>query len=153
MNLLMWLVAPIIVAAPSVYQLYPNSYPPSLASKPKDSLVDSSYSYNRECTSYVAWKVFDKYHYSIKDWGDAKGWVQSAINHHIPVGLTPKVGSVGVSTVGPHGHVFYVESMYEDGLGLTSQYNLDGSGNYSVNELYAYKLFPDVHSLKYIYFN
>ena len=134
-----------------------GGYPSYYANSPQDSLVDQWGMYNRECVSYTAWKVYQKYG-NMPYWGGIgnawqwafSGWVGSGgkqvyynsgvwhtanyIRYGIPAGSEPKVGSVAVSN-GEYGHVAWVEAVDGDKITI-SQYNwyvpsLGGWGQYS----------------------
>ena len=61
-----------------------NDYPSNLANARKDSLVDPWSFYNRECTSFVAWKlnhdngVAFRDFYGGRHWGNAENWGPTA---------------------------------------------------------------------------
>lgn len=90
--------------------------------------------YYQQCTSYVAWKIHDtKGHFPM--WGrnyqpaNAADWLRIARGEGYTVNNTPAVGAAGVTTVGPYGHVVYVEAV--NGSTITvSDYNLGFDGAY-----------------------
>ena len=61
-----------------------NDYPSTLANARKDSLVDPWSFYNRECTSFVAWKLNHNNGVAFRDfygglqWGNASNWGRAA---------------------------------------------------------------------------
>ena len=106
-----------------------GGYPSIWANATQDTLVDNWGMYNRECVSYVAWKVestgrFMPYWGGI---GNAYQWIQNARNAGIPVDGTPTVGSVATwdsgDGLGFLGHVAYVEVVNGDRSIEVSQYN------------------------------
>lgn len=106
-----------------------GGYPSIWANSPQDSMVDNWGMYNRECVSYVAWKVestgrFMPYWGGI---GNAYQWIGNARNAGIPVDNTPTVGSAVVwdsnDGLGFLGHVAYVEVVNGDRSIEVSQYN------------------------------
>ena len=106
-----------------------GGYPSIWANSPQDSMVDNWGMYNRECVSYVAWKVestgrFMPYWGGI---GNAYQWIGNARNAGIPVDNTPTVGSVAVwdsnDGLGFLGHVAFVEVVNGDRSIEVSQYN------------------------------
>ncbi|NCU38962.1 CHAP domain-containing protein [Candidatus Saccharibacteria bacterium] len=129
-----------------------GGYPNNLANAPQDSIVDPWGMYNRECVSYVAWKVYQKNNY-MPYWGghgNANQWPSNARAAGIPMGSTPKVGSVGVIYAGPYGHVVWVNSINPNGTINISQYNYNfGSGPGMYSEMY--NVSPSAYSV-YIYF-
>ncbi|HUA13620.1 MAG TPA: CHAP domain-containing protein [Candidatus Sulfotelmatobacter sp.] len=116
---------------------------------PLDNALDNWGMYNRECVSYTAWMVYKTYGY-MPYWGgsgDANEWPGDAEAAGIPVGSTPKVGSVAIYMGGsgdPWGHAMWVDSV--NGSMITvSQYNLYYDGNY-------YQTTISSAGLVYIYF-
>ncbi|MHB1865100.1 MAG: CHAP domain-containing protein [Candidatus Saccharimonadales bacterium] len=115
-----------------------------------DSSIDNWGMYNRECVSYTAWMVYKTYGY-MPYWGgsgDAYQWVGDATAAGIPVGSTPKVGSVAIYMGGgsdPLGHAMWVKSVNSDGTITVDQYNLYYDGNF-------YETTISASGLTYIYF-
>jgi surface antigen len=105
--------------------------------------------YNRECVSYTAWKVYQTYGY-MPYWGgsgDANQWPGDAEAAGIPVGTTPKVGSVAIYMGGasdPWGHAMWVVGVNGDTI-TVDQYNLYYDGNF-------YETTINGAGLTYIYF-
>jgi hypothetical protein len=109
-----------------------NTYPEPYKSASLDSLVDPALFYNRECTSYCAWKIHEytgKWMHSTVP-GDAKLWttVLSANGYKRvdkPTGSGKFVGVLPNS--GKYGHVYWWE-----GGNTVSQYNYGSpAGMYS----------------------
>lgn len=115
-----------------------------------DNTVDNWGMYNRECVSYTAWMVYKTYGY-MPYWGgsgDANQWPGDARAAGIPVGSTPKVGSVAIYMGGssdPWGHAMWVKSVNGDGTITVDQYNLYYDGNF-------YETTVSAAGLVYIYF-
>ncbi len=110
-----------------------GGYPAQWANIPQDSVFDSWGMYNRECVSYTAWKVYQRYGY-MPYWGghgNANQWPQSATNDNISTGSTPREGSVAISMSGAYGHSMWVESVQSNGYIYVSQYNYGVAGEYS----------------------
>ena len=108
-----------------------NTYPEPYKSAKLDSLVDPALFYNRECTSYCAWKIKE---YTGR-WltqtvpGDAKLWgIVLTANGYKKVDKPTGSGKfVGVlPKAGPYGHVYWWE-----GGNSVSQYNYGTPGAYS----------------------
>ena len=96
--------------------------------------------FNRECTSYVAWKLneaagtatspffFSDYMMG-GHWGDAENWDVNALALGFKVDSVPAVGAIAqwhASDLGPNGaggHVAYVEAVNLDGSVNVSEYN------------------------------
>lgn len=138
-------------------QQYPDTYPSKWAGVPLDTVIDTWGMYNRESVSYTAWKVneafgnmptwgFDGYcdistptpngPPSVRSYpdGDAICWLQNAQNAGIAMGSSPKVHSVGITTVGVYastGFSVWVEAVNGNQVTVSS-YNSDDTGNYKV---------------------
>jgi surface antigen len=144
-----------------------GGYPAYLANNPLDSLVDPWGMYNRECVSYVAWRVHNTYG-NMPYWGgigNAWQWAFSGYSggrwhtanserFGIPSGTEPRVGSAAVMNKtgsNPYGHIAWVEQVMGDQIRI-SQYNwpnLGGSGWGHYSEMVVHKsFFP-----RYIYFS
>ncbi|MFV0484842.1 MAG: CHAP domain-containing protein [Candidatus Saccharimonadales bacterium] len=108
--------------------------------------------YTCECVSYTAWRVSNSYG-NMPYWGgkgNANQWYSNAKNAGIPVGSTPKVGSVGVTSSGPYGHVVWVEAVSGNRV-YVSQYNYAIAAiNYKKGE-YS-EMWVSASSYSYIYF-
>lgn len=127
-----------------------GGYPANLANAPQDSIIDPWGLLNRECVSYVAWKVYQKNGYMPYGFGNANMWPGSAQAHNIGTGSSPRAGSAGVIYAGTWGHIVWVDSVNGDGTINISQYNYDygsGSGLFSR----AYNVSPSAYDV-YIYF-
>ncbi len=109
-----------------------GGYPAVWANAPMDSLVDSWGMYNRECVSYVAYKIHASGRH-MPYWGgrgNANQWPGNAQAAGIPTGSTPRAGAAAVSYGGPYGHIMYVEAVNGDGTITVSDYNLGVDGLY-----------------------
>ena len=78
--------------------------------------------YQCECVSYAAWKVYQKYGVVIY-WGNAYSWDESARMANYRVDNISAAGAVGQVDKEPYGHVFWVESVNEDGSIKITEYN------------------------------
>lgn len=111
-----------------------NTYPEPYRSRPKDSLVDPSTCYSRECVSYCAWKICEVTGSWPKRTGDmnAKEWVYRLPSWGYKKVSAPKNGGyyVGVLTSGKYGHVVWFE-----GGNTISEYNYNSAGNYGVRNI------------------
>lgn len=124
-----------------------GNYPANWDHAAQDSLIDSWGMFNRECVSYTAWKVFERYGY-MPYWGghgNANQWPASARADHISTGSVPRVGSVAISMGGAYGHAMWVEAVNGSTI-YVSQYNYDLAGHYSEMSLNG-------SGLVYIYFH
>lgn len=124
-----------------------GGYPAMWANASQDSVVDNWGLYNRECVSYVAWKVASTGRYvpHFNGAGNANQW-PSTLRDTIPQGSTPKQGAALITMAGPYGHVRYVESVNGDGSITVSDYNLGVDGLYRY-----YTMIPPSGGI-YIYF-
>jgi len=99
---------------------------------------------NRECVSYTAWMVYSNYGISTNGFGNAKDWIFSAQRIGIPVGSTPKIGSVAIYTGGTYGHAMWVVGVEGNQVHVLS-YNDNYDGNF-------YDHYVNSSSLTFIYF-
>ena len=113
-----------------------NTYPEPYRSAKKDALIDPSTCYNRECTSYCAWKIKEATGKWPKRTGDmnARNWIyRLPENGYGTTTSTPNGNKcVGVSTRGKYGHV-----VWSEGTLHISEYNWDSKGNYSERNVNA----------------
>jgi surface antigen/peptidoglycan hydrolase CwlO-like protein len=126
-----------------------GGYPSAWMNAPLDAYVDPWGMYTRECVSYAAIKVNQAYG-NMPYWGgvgNANQWDDNARRMGIPIGTTPKPGSVGVIDGGYYGHVAWVESVNGNGTINISHFNVNWSGDYSE----WYNLRPTYFNY-YIYF-
>lgn len=124
-----------------------GGYPAQWANAAQDSIIDPWGMYNRECVSYVAFRISNSGRH-MPYWGgrgDAKQWPSSARQDGIPTGSTPKAGAAAVLYGGPYGHIMYVEAVNGDGTINVSDYNLGGDGKY-------HRYNRSAAGLTYIYF-
>jgi surface antigen len=91
-----------------------------------DTIGDSWNELNRECVSFVAWRLSDRNNYSVTGYGSAINWKQEALNNHIPVDNTPAVGAVAWFS---YGHVAYVDAVNGSNVDL-EEYNYDYAGDW-----------------------
>lgn len=99
---------------------------------PQDNTFDNWGMYNRECVSYTAFKVAQRYNAS--GFGNANQWDESARARGLAVDSNPRVGDVAVSNAGFYGHVMYVEAVNGNSISI-SQYNADLRGTFSTNTI------------------
>ncbi|MEV6118264.1 CHAP domain-containing protein [Streptomyces sp. NPDC052109] len=125
----------------------------------QDQGTDPWREYYGQCDSFAAWKVYENLHgpgaaprpasypapgWAPSDsslspvdqdtWGNAGDWPATAPAHGARVDTTPVPGSVAVwadGTLGPVGHVAYVDDVYPDGSITVENYNLHVNGEYS----------------------
>lgn len=131
---------------------YPNEYPGYYKTSAIDSVIDRWNFYNRECTSFAAWRLnsangvgFTNQYLnprcndgteSQNRWGHAKHWGCAARTVGIRVDNTPAVGSIWWSNAGTYGHVAWVADV--NGTQVTiEEYNYGYTGNYGTRVLPA----------------
>jgi surface antigen len=126
------LTALVAVPAPAAQAaVIGDNYPAYLANATQDALVDPWRFYNRECTSFVAWRLnntngvpfTNQYLGADLWWGNANTWGTSARAKGILVDKTPAVGSVAWSTAGKYGHVAWVAEVLDGGKIVVEEYN------------------------------
>lgn len=86
----------------------------------------------RNCTSWVAYKLFSDGKSGFSGLGNANQWPGRAAARGIPVsyGEGARAGDAAVNPNGYYGHVLYVEAVTEDGRVVVSDYNRAGDGLY-----------------------
>lgn len=110
--------------------------------QPQDTVVDKWGLYNRECVSYVAWALenrFGKYVGNFSGQGNAYEWPSSAPRYSGAYRVySPQRGDAVVLPVSgsfaPIGHLMIVESVSGDTMHV-SQYNFYGTGQYSTMDV------------------
>jgi cell wall-associated NlpC family hydrolase/surface antigen len=100
-----------------------------LASSPQDSVVDPWGEYNRECVSWVAWKVQENDGIKLSGLGSAYQWGGNAPKFGGVVNQTPTVGSVAWYSGGRAGHVAWVTAVQGQTISV-SEYNYEIPGGY-----------------------
>ena|GEM_PF-3151971 len=114
-----------------------DDYPQQYKDAPMDELVDDWSYFNRECTSFVAWRLNDQNGIDFNNrfmgasWGDAYEWKQAALASDITVDDVPARGAVAWTSAGL-GHVAWVSNVSEETVTIEEYNNPGGSGLYSV---------------------
>jgi surface antigen len=121
-----------------------DDYPTRLRNAPQDSLVDPWRFYNRECTSFVAWRLNSENLVAFDDfwrgahWGNASNWKNAAQSLSIPVDGTPTRGAVAWWAAGSagssRGHVAWVQTV-GDGAITIEEYNYLHAGKYDTRTI------------------
>ena len=104
----------------------------------QDTYTDPWNLYNRECVSYVAWALANRFHKSVGAFhgdGNAMNWPSSApANSGAYRVSSPQPGDAVILPAdgyfAPIGHAMVVESVSGDNV-FVSQYNMYGTGQYS----------------------
>ena len=111
-----------------------NTYPEPYRSAAKDSMLDPSTCYNRECVSYCAWKICElKGNWPPRTGSmNAKEWIYRLPSWGYNKVAAPKNGGkyVGVSTLGQYGHVVWFE--FDNTI---TEYNYASAGNFDVRTI------------------
>jgi surface antigen len=90
--------------------------------------------YNRECTSFVAWRLHSRNGFDMPFHDNATGWGADAAARGYTVNMVPATGAVAWWGGGKGNHVAWVESI--SGSNVTvEEYNHDLHGNYSERTL------------------
>jgi len=121
-----------------------DDYPSRLKNAPQDSLVDPWQFYNRECTSFVAWRLNSENQVAFNDywqgqhWGNASNWKKAAVALKIPVDNNATRGAVAWWSAGSagssHGHVAWVQTV-GDGAITIEEYNYLHAGRYDTRTI------------------
>lgn len=113
-----------------------DDYPAEYKNKAQDTVIDRWRFWNRECTSFVAWRLnsqngvgFTNY-YLGPQWGNAGNWGNVARRLGITVDNTPAVGAVWWSS---RGHVAWVAAVNGNKVTI-EEYNYDYTGTYQCRE-------------------
>jgi len=116
-----------------------DDYPSNLKNAAQDSLVDPWNFYNRECTSFVAWRLnHDRgipFHnwYLGHHWGDAAIWKAAALDSGVLVDGVPRLGSIAWWAKGSpgssRGHVAWVIGVTSSAITI-EEYNYLSRGRY-----------------------
>jgi surface antigen len=134
------LCAVLLAPGPAHASIGVNDYPGNLANAARDAVVDPWAFYNRECTSFVAWRINNDDHAAFSNnmtglnhvaghFGDASNWAANAAAIGYAVNTSPAAGAIAVwpSSVG---HVAYVDGVNSGGTINTEEYNWSGDGAY-----------------------
>ena len=121
-----------------------DDYPARLKNAGLDALVDPWQFYNRECTSWVAWRLNSENGVAFTDywqgvhWGNASNWSHAAKSLSIPVDDNPTRGAVAWWSAGSagssRGHVAWVQTV-SDGAITIEEYNYLQAGRYDTRTI------------------
>ena len=129
----------LLVPAPVTATVGTDDYPSNLKNATQDSRVDPWNFYNRECTSFVAWRLnhdlgiafhnwYKGYH-----WGDAAIWKRAAVDSGVPVDNVARKGDVAWWAKGSpgssSGHVAWVTAVTSTSISI-EEYNYATRGGY-----------------------
>lgn len=138
------MVAVVLVVAPVQAMPGVDDYPSALKSAAQDAKVDPWLFYNRECTSFVAWRLnndnhvdFSNYYLGVH-WGNASNWRTAANAAGVTVNGTAAVGAVAWwkkgSAGSSSGHVAWVESLSSSSV-TVEEYNYLHRGKYDTRTI------------------
>lgn len=97
-----------------------DDYPAVWRDAPIDSMFDTWRMYNRECTSFAAWRLSSRNGFEIPFYNDAGNWGAEARARGYTVNTTPAVGAIAWWS---YGHLGWVESVNANGTVTTEEYN------------------------------
>jgi surface antigen len=106
-----------------------DDYPAKWRDAPQDSELDNWKELNRECTSFVAFRLASRAGFNMPFWDNAINWGPRASALGYKVDNTPTIGSVAW-TMAHGGHVAWVAEV-EGSTVTIEQYNADFHGHYS----------------------
>lgn len=89
-----------------------------------------------ECVSYVGWKAYESYRIYLA-YGNAYDWKWRAESDGYIANRTPEEGSIGWTSYGKYGHVFWVESVNSDGSIDVTDYNWNIDGRFTARTIAA----------------
>ncbi|TFD06104.1 CHAP domain-containing protein [Cryobacterium sandaracinum] len=113
------LAASALVFAPAAYA-GTDDYPAQWRNIPIDTVFDTWRMYNRECTSFVAFRLSSRNGFEMPFYNDASGWGADARARGYTVDTNPTVGAVAWWS---YGHLAWVEAVNKDGTIVTEEYN------------------------------
>src|SRR2546429_1057885 len=125
----------------------------NLKNAASNTLIDPWKEYNRECTSFVAWRLHSRNRFEMPFNDVASGWKADASGRGYVVNMTPALGAVAwfYDTVNyPSGHVAWVESVSSGNVTI-EEYNFLNTHNWhertiAANSVSGYIHFKDLGS-------
>lgn len=116
-----------------------DDYPARYRDAGMNAIFDTWGFPNRQCTSFVAWRLSNANHVSLPVApGDATVW-DDRLAPYAAIDSRPAVGAIaqwngnesfGGIGAGPLGHVAWVQAVHPDGSVTIEQYNLGNDGKY-----------------------
>lgn len=143
----LWCAIMVMVAASLVFNVAAyageDDYPAQWKNAPQDSVFDTWLEYNRECTSFVAFRLSARNGYAMPFHANAADWVAKASKMGIPVDHIAAVGAVAWFS---YGHVAWVESVSGDGKTVQIEdYNANYDGKWGERTIDATKVDDFIH--------
>jgi surface antigen len=121
-----------------------DDYPAQWRNVAQDSVVDTWREYNRECTSFAAWRLHSRNHFEMPFNAIANMWGSKAKVLGYRIDSVPTVGSIAWTTAGSYGHVAWVQAV--NGSKITVEdYNSDYTGHYGVHTNVVASTFQYIH--------
>ncbi len=131
-----------------------DDYPSTLRNVAQDSVVDPWGFYNRECVSFVAWRLNHTNHLDFTNYmdeghfGNANNWDDNARKLGFTVNDVPAPGAVAQTDKSTYGHVAWVAAV-GNGTVTIEDYNYSAPGDYGVRVVptssYDYIHFKDLN--------
>lgn len=128
----------------------------------QDSAYDNWHMENRECVSYTAWMVHQKYGVSTYKWGNAYQWISAAQTpasraEGITVNQTPSPGAIAIrnrdySESGDVGHAMYVVAVNGSDSITVNEYNEHYNGTFD-ERTFSPSSYDNRGGMYYIHFN
>lgn len=107
-----------------------DDYPVYLRNAAPDSVIDPWRLYNRECTSFTAWRLSSVNGFTIPGaYGNGGQWGYRARREGYRVDNNPAIGSVGWLDDGSYGHVAWISNVIGDNVEI-EEYNYGWNHNY-----------------------
>ncbi len=114
-----------------------DDYPAYLKNAAPDSVIDPWRLYNRECTSFTAWRLSSANGFTIPGaYGNGGQWGYRARREGYRVDNNPAIGSVGWLDDGSYGHVAWISNVMDDNVEI-EEYNY--GWNHSYHKRVAHK--------------
>jgi surface antigen len=130
---------------------YPYKNSSHLCTANEDCVPDIWGFFQRECTSFVAWRLNDagiRFHNNYdgvgegRDFSDASNWLSAAQRFGIPYDNSPSVGSVAWWS---SNHVAWVSAVDNQGYITIEEYNKNFDGNWSTRTIPASSVQKYIH--------
>ena len=130
-----------------------DDYPTTLRNATKDTVIDPWRFYNRECVSFVAWRLNHANHFDLSNYmdgghfGNANNWDDNARKLGYTVNNTPVRGAVAQTDKSTYGHVAWVAAVGNSTVTI-EDYNYSAPGSYGERTVpksdYVYIHFKDL---------
>lgn len=126
-----------------------DDYPSKWRDVPMDSVLDDWRMYNRECVSFVAWRLHTRNGFEMPFHDSAANWKSRASSMGYAVNATPAIGAVAWSS----NHVAWVEAVGNGTVTVEEYNNIDSNhnGSYGDDGTYSTRTIAP-NSMQYIHF-